>query len=791
MARYRGGPVTARSDPPSLDNRGAQRPRSGPADVPAGLLVAARNGDPAAFAQFVEHWDVHLRPFVHHTLAGDGSTDRVLAAAYLRAFRALPRYRAAQTPGLWLHRIAYLAAVDELRRLTRDPMRRRPRTHPAPSAEAPAADPAALGTVAQAIRNLAPDQRALATMVDLEGFLPTAVAGAFDTAGEVVEGRLASARRVLAHAVEAAAAGTDLDRAHQPPWPAADNRVDPAGVLGGVPVPGSADAPGVTTVGPATSRGQAQALSARPTNRVADESVTIFAEEPAPVTSASIAPDVVPPEPARADTPNDAAPDDAALPGIVKAALSELTVPPAGPTFWSDLGRRLIAERERPAAPPPDPVARLARAHPAEPGFAPGSRSTSVSTMADRAGRSRPRRRWGPILAATAAVLVVAALVAAAIAVGISGRTPDGSVSAGELAAKVTAALDGSRFMMVDATVTSPRGKGSTPTQLYRLMLGDDGSWGASRTDALDRVAFDSKAGLLRRVLVLPGAGGAAPAILASEENGLATGPPDPTALAPEPIADLQAIDTLLRAASGQRAPASRVGGVRTWTFQQQVGRAADDTAEEWRVSVRRSDGLPIQIERRLKGVLVHQTRFSGWEPATEVAADAFQPVLPPDTPAVVTEHGFAPADLPSVAILGRGEALTPSWLPEGFELAAVAIRGEAPAQAPSTGGGANPPDVEVMSLGYQRGPGRITVTTRSNTAPATDWTDPFASQGETTGTPRRRTLGDGRFNQAAVQITSDALGRAHLWGVADDTVFTVAGDLTAADAYRVAASLR
>lgn len=89
------------------------------------LVMAARRGDPAAFARMVEHWNPHLRPFVHHVLAGDGSVDRALSAAYIRAYRALPRYDASQKPGLWLHRIAYLAATDELRRYTRDPLHRR------------------------------------------------------------------------------------------------------------------------------------------------------------------------------------------------------------------------------------------------------------------------------------------------------------------------------------------------------------------------------------------------------------------------------------------------------------------------------------------------------------------------------------------------------------------------------------------------------------------------------------------------------------------------------------------
>ena len=42
--------------------------RSGPPEVSVDLILAARRGDPAAFARVIEHWNPHLRTFVHHTL---------------------------------------------------------------------------------------------------------------------------------------------------------------------------------------------------------------------------------------------------------------------------------------------------------------------------------------------------------------------------------------------------------------------------------------------------------------------------------------------------------------------------------------------------------------------------------------------------------------------------------------------------------------------------------------------------------------------------------------------------
>lgn len=808
--------MTAGSDPPSPDDPGALRPRSGPAEVPHALIVAARNGDPAAFARFVEHWDTHLRPFVHHTLAGDGSTDRVLSAAYIRAYRGLPRYRAAQSPGLWLHRIAYLAAVEELRRLTRDPRRRKVPTNPTIDPGLRQRAEPTRRAVAEALRRLAPDQRAIAVMVDLEGYRAAAVAGAFDTGSAIVANRLGSARRALADAADPLPSPAPGLRGRILP-PPADLGPSP-GLVAGRARAGDAPAtdgggPDVPAVAPVGDALGGVLVGANPVGGPA-----LPDDDPFPVPAwaeefvTGSAPGLAPPpstdlrsnahdRPAAGEGANAAVPDprasDAAaetrLAALARSALADLPVPPPGDGFWTDLGRRLLSERERPAALTPDPVARLARAHPAELGFRPSAAPASVSMLADRADRNRPRRRWRRPLALVGAVLVVAGVVAGAVAVGISGKTPDGSVTGVELANTLARALDGSRYLNVDVlveerAVTDP---GEDEPQPFRLTLGDDGSWVVTRTDTFDQTTYDGTGGLLRRVVAVPASDGAPPVVLVGVDTGLAAGEPDPAAEPVELLGDLRSVGTLLRADGSRRAPATRVGGVATWTYRRTVATGEDGADEVWHVAIRRSDGLPMRIDRHRNGQLVRRIRFSGWEPASEVPGDTFQQPLPRFVPREVNAHGFAPVDLPGAAILGRGPAITPAWLPDGFELASVAVLAEAPTGTPTTGGGTNPPDVAVTSLGYQRGPERITVTTRGTTAPAGDWQDPFANGGAARNPPDRRTLGDGRFNQTPVSVGTDAVGRAQLWGIDDDTVFTVGGDLTADDAFRVASSLR
>ena len=778
----------------------------GPADLPVALLIAARRGDQGAFAQFVEQGDVHVRPFVYLTLAGDGSTDRVLAATYVRAYRALPRYRPAHSPALWLHRVAYLVSVDELRRLSRDPMRRQPRPNSSPSRPTRGAapvEPEEPDATVATLRHLAPDQRALAAMVDLEGFHPAAVADTFGTAPEVIAARLASARRVLAPVANEAGAGAGIDVVAS-----TGGRKDPAGVLGGPTTAGEGAEP------PVAAADDSFAVPVWARDEPAPALGALAALDQGPATAAAVPADLADPDLADPDPP-DPDPldlDEAHLAGPVHRVLADVTVPPPDATFWVDLGRRLLAERDRPAARTPNPAARLVRTHPAEPSFVPATASIppsgAVSTLADRAHQNRPRRRRRRPLLITAAVIIVAGVVAGAVALGVSGRRPDGSATGGQLAATLAETLGASPYLTVDATVDLPGPEvGATLSQPYRLTLGDDGSWAATRTDAFDRATFDSSIGLARRLVAVPDPAGGGADVQTTESDGLAAGAPDTVLATPDPLADLRAVGTLLRAEGDRRASVTGEDDAPSWTYQRTVTNGPVQADELWRVTIDQASGLPSLIERRSSAALVRRVRFTGWESASTAPADTFRQTLPetpnpsPSTTSIVTADGFVTTDLAGVAILGRGQAVTPAWLPQGFELAAVAVRGEAPVGQVSTGAGTNPPDEDVISLGYQRGPERITITTRATTAPATDWTDPFVVQpGQSAAiaapvasptTVRRRTLGDGRYNQVPVQVGTDAVGRAYVWGVDDDTVFTVGGDLTAADAYRVAASLR
>lgn len=759
--------------------------------MPERLFAVARRGDPGAFAQLIEHWDQHLRPFVHHILGGAGSTDRVLAAAYLRAYRALPRYPSGRRPGLWLHRMAYLAADDELRRLRRDPRRRQPRTGEVPEI-APEPDVPPVGwtpdstplerslraALAPGTRQLAPDQRALVVMVDLEDFGVEEVADAFESEAAVVRERLRSARRILV----ASTAHLDLPIE-------ADLDVDPAAL-------GTAVADAEPSSNSGWRRGRTDGGPHEPTDR-GGPSTDPFAI-PAWARDAAPAPRPVAPSerPGTGDDDIDLAEshrgEDAHHSAVVQLLLSAAVVPEPRPGFWPELGRRLIAERDRPAAPTPDPSARLARAHPAEPGFRPtkGDDAGSISSMATRAERNRARRLRRPAFIG-AAVLVVAGAVAGAVWLGTSTRTPDGSVSATELDRAMREGLTSSRHLRTQVEVDEPDVDGELVAATYQVTLSEDGSWAVARGGALDDVTYDGTAGTTERVVVVAATDREEPRILATEETGLATGAPDPTVTPVALLADLQAVGSVLRDADQTRAAATRRGQDATWTLRHTVPTGEAGRAEEWRVEVRQADGLPLRVERHAGTDRVRRIELSDWEPLSELPNGAFRQTIPDGAESTSTEHGFTSTELDAVGTLGRGPAVTPTWLPDGFELTTVAIRREPPDGGEPTVEG-NPPDLDVASLGYQRGLERITVTTRAATTGPEEWSDPFGEPDRPGGGPvESQAVSAGRFNGARASTRSDAVGRAQLWGVDEDTVFTVSGDLSVAEALRVVGSLR
>jgi len=171
-------------------------------DVETAVLDRARRGDHEAFAILVRHYDPQLRALAYRLLGSRDRMDDALQEAYVKAFRALPRFRGQSQLGTWLHRIVFNVCLDELGRL------RRAETVPledAPEPLAPGPDHADLlagrEQLSDALATLAPHDRAAVLLIDSQGFDYAAAAEVLGIPPGTVASRLNRARAALRRAL--------------------------------------------------------------------------------------------------------------------------------------------------------------------------------------------------------------------------------------------------------------------------------------------------------------------------------------------------------------------------------------------------------------------------------------------------------------------------------------------------------------------------------------------------------------------------------------------------------------
>ena len=72
--------------------------------------------DAERFLSLLQEFDLRHRRLAFRLLGDRDRMDDVLQEAYVRAFRALPRFRGRASLETWLYRIVYNACLDDLRR---------------------------------------------------------------------------------------------------------------------------------------------------------------------------------------------------------------------------------------------------------------------------------------------------------------------------------------------------------------------------------------------------------------------------------------------------------------------------------------------------------------------------------------------------------------------------------------------------------------------------------------------------------------------------------------------------
>jgi RNA polymerase sigma-70 factor, ECF subfamily len=171
-------------------------------EIGVALLDRARRGDQEAFAAVIRHYDPGLRTLAYRLLGDRDRMDDALQEAYVKAFRALPRFRGDSRVGTWLYRIAYNACLDELKRSHRVvhlPLEEIP--EPAGSWADPGEAVVRRHDLAQALAALPPDERAAVLLVDAQGFDYKDAASVLGVPAGTVASRLSRARAALRRAV--------------------------------------------------------------------------------------------------------------------------------------------------------------------------------------------------------------------------------------------------------------------------------------------------------------------------------------------------------------------------------------------------------------------------------------------------------------------------------------------------------------------------------------------------------------------------------------------------------------
>ncbi|HEU5362638.1 MAG TPA: hypothetical protein VFU56_04805 [Gaiellaceae bacterium] len=401
--------------------------------------------------------------------------------------------------------------------------------------------------------------------------------------------------------------------------------------------------------------------------------------------------------------------------------------------------------------------------------------------------RRAPRRRFAwPLAGAATAAAVAVALVAIGIprthkTPGIAGPRP---ASAALVKSHLRNALTAMRDLS-GVLVATEASRGTT--ERWRFVLDSSGDVRLEGPGDGEVVTYDASTGVARSIQHSASMGGSA--FFYAERSGVAPGPPDvgpPTWLIPEQLG------AYVRAALAARDP-----GVHEVTYE---GRASwrldvhtvpnavapELSGDELEVTVDRRTGMPVRVDERKQGRLLRTLRLDRLAVDTRPPSSAFHARFPASAEVMRSDDGFRRVPLARAAGLVGYRPLVPDRVPDGYELAQVAV---ARVSAPTGKEGGNPQSQEVVSLSYRRGLDQFLVTTRLRGTGA--WSDPLASGEGFVDHPERVELASGALRGDRAELVLSPRALPHLWALTDDLVVTVGGDLGRAELMRVAESLR
>jgi RNA polymerase sigma-70 factor (ECF subfamily) len=166
-----------------------------------GYLVAARDGDDLALTAAIRAGQPEVRRFLR-LLVDTADLDDVVQDTFIRAYRALPRFRGESTGRTWLLAIARRAAADATRGRIRQRRLRQRTEHVA--AGGTAADPGDEHALADLVAGLEPERREAFVLTQLVGCPYLEAAEICGVPVGTIRSRVARAREQLLEQVHAA-----------------------------------------------------------------------------------------------------------------------------------------------------------------------------------------------------------------------------------------------------------------------------------------------------------------------------------------------------------------------------------------------------------------------------------------------------------------------------------------------------------------------------------------------------------------------------------------------------------
>jgi hypothetical protein len=441
------------------------------------------------------------------------------------------------------------------------------------------------------------------------------------------------------------------------------------------------------------------------------------------------------------------------------ARLAELGAPEHRPEFFPDL-RRLLADERVPG----------------------------TGTRTHRA----------PHLAGLRFAVVAAAVAVVVLLVGLprGERLPDvvqpSVATAAAIKAEVRAAL--ARAESLGGILVSD-GSAQGDENRWRFLMTADGDFRLTGITLVENVVYDASSGVERSLNPSASVGG--DTLFAAERRGVAPGPPDggpATWLLPR---DFGAVVRALLAADEPRVRETTYEGRPAWRLDIDVVPNAivpDFSGDSFEITVDRGTGVPVRVVERKAGAFLSEIRIEELAVDVELPADAFALAFPAGAEVMRSDDGFRRVELGEVEDAVGYRPLVPAFVPDGYELAEVAVARRA---APTGAEAGNPESRMVVSLSYRRGLDQFLVTTRlarvpagSGLSPEERWGDPLATGEGFRDEPEIVTIRGGALQGVDADLLIVPRGIPHAFALTDELVVTVGGDLSRDEIVRIMESL-